>query len=87
MRLATKRVANSPSWEAATGAPFSPPGAPRPKEKGFSFTGFCAEGGYPEAFEMKDHPFYIGVIFHPEFVSRPNKAHPLFTAFIGAAMK
>ena len=56
-------------------------------EKGFAFTGFCTEGGYPEAFEMKDHPFYIGVIFHPEFVSRPNKAHPLFTAFISAAMK
>ena len=56
-------------------------------EKGFAFTGFCTEGGYPEVFEMKDHPFYIGVIFHPEFVSRPNKAHPLFTAFISAAMK
>ena len=31
------------------------------------------------------HPFYIGTIYHPEFLSRPNKAHPLFAAFIGAA--
>lgn len=55
-------------------------------DKGFCFTGFCTEGGYPETFEVADHPFYLGVIYHPEFVSRPNKAHPLFTAFIKAAM-
>lgn len=54
--------------------------------KGFVFTGFCAEGNYPETFEVPEHPFYIGVIYHPEFISRPNKAHPLFTAFIRAAM-
>ena len=55
-------------------------------ENGLRFTGFCAEGGYPEAFEAADHPFYVGVIYHPEFTSRPNKAHPLFAAFIAAAM-
>ena len=55
-------------------------------DKGLRFTGFCAEGGYPEAFEAADHPFYVGVIYHPEFTSRPNKAHPLFAAFIAAAM-
>ena len=55
--------------------------------KGIVFSGIAAEGGYPEAFECKDHPFYVGVIYHPEYISRPNKAHPLFKAFIGAAMK
>ena len=35
-----------------------------------------------EAIEAKDHPFYIGVQFHPEFKSRPNRAHSLFKAFI-----
>ena len=55
-------------------------------EKGLHFVGTCKEGGYPEAFELPGHPFYIGVIYHPEFISRPNKAHPLFTAFIRTAM-
>ena len=45
-------------------------------EKGLRFTGFSAEGHFPEVFEMQDHPFYVGVIYHPEFISRPNKAHP-----------
>lgn len=39
-----------------------------------------------EAFEWKDHRWGIGVQYHPEFVSRPAKPHPLFTAFIGAAL-
>ena len=56
------------------------------KEKGFVFTGCSEESGYPESFEVPEHPFYIGVIYHPEFVSRPTKAHPLFSAFISAAM-
>ena len=54
-------------------------------DKGLRFTAAAEEGGYPEAFEAADHPFYVGVIYHPEFISRPNKAHPLFTAFIRAA--
>lgn len=56
-------------------------------EKGLRFTGFSAEGHFPEVFEMQDHPFYVGVIYHPEFISRPNKAHPLFVSFLGAALK
>ena len=56
------------------------------EDKGIHFTGYCVEGDYPEAFEAVDHPFYVGVIYHPEFISRPNKAHPLFAAFISAAM-
>ena len=40
-----------------------------------------------EAFEWENHPWGIGVQYHPEFVSRPTKPHPLFAAFIGAALK
>jgi CTP synthase len=40
-----------------------------------------------EAFEWAEHPWGIGVQYHPEFVSRPTKPHPLFTAFIGAALE
>ena len=39
-----------------------------------------------EAFEWENHPWGIGVQFHPEFVSRPTKPHPLFEAFIGATL-
>jgi CTP synthase len=35
--------------------------------------------------ELKDHPFFVGVQFHPEFQSKPLKAHPLFTRFVKAA--
>ncbi|GHT08884.1 CTP synthase [Endomicrobiia bacterium] len=41
----------------------------------------------PEIVEMKNHPFFIGVQFHPEFGSRPMKAHPLFKGLISAALK
>ena len=36
--------------------------------------------------ELPEHPWFVGVQFHPEFKSRPNKAHPLFRDFIGAAV-
>ncbi|MDR1401023.1 MAG: CTP synthase [Endomicrobium sp.] len=45
------------------------------------------KGVLPEIIEMKDHPFFIGVQFHPEFASRPMKAHPIFKGFIKAALK
>ncbi|HPS81205.1 MAG TPA: CTP synthase, partial [Candidatus Limiplasma sp.] len=54
-------------------------------QKGFRLVGTSAETGYPEAFELEGHPFYAAVIYHPEFQSRPNRPHPLFTAFIRAA--
>ena len=38
-----------------------------------------------EAMELEGHPFYIGVLFQPEFKSRPNRAHPLFAGFVEAA--
>jgi CTP synthase len=41
----------------------------------------------PEIVELKNHPFFIGVQFHPEFASRPMKAHPVFKGFIKAAFK
>jgi CTP synthase len=37
--------------------------------------------------ELKDHPWFLGVQCHPEFQSKPNQAHPLFAAFIAAAIK
>lgn len=40
-----------------------------------------------EIIELKDHPWFLGVQFHPEFRSKPNRAHPLFAAFIAAAIK
>ncbi|MDR2666112.1 MAG: CTP synthase [Endomicrobium sp.] len=45
------------------------------------------KGVLPEIIEIKNHPFFIGVQFHPEFASRPMKAHPLFKGFIRAALK
>jgi len=36
--------------------------------------------------EVKNHPWYVGVQFHPEFQSKPNKAHPLFASFIEASL-
>lgn len=56
-------------------------------EHGLISTASAASDGQTEAFEWSDHPFGIGVQFHPEFVSRPFKPHPLFTAFIRAAME
>jgi CTP synthase len=41
----------------------------------------------PEVVELENHPFFIGVQFHPEFGSRPMKAHPLFKGFISAVLK
>ena len=56
-------------------------------DNGFILTGTSEAEGYPEAFEIKDHPFYAAVLYHPEFISRPGHAHPLFVGFIQAASK
>jgi CTP synthase len=40
-----------------------------------------------EVIELKGHPWFVGTQAHPEFQSKPNKAHPLFAAFIAAALK
>lgn len=53
---------------------------------GAVFSGTSPDNRLVEAMELPEHPFYIGVQYHPEFKSRPNKAHPLFRAFLAAAV-
>lgn len=52
---------------------------------GLTLSGLSPDGRLVETVELTDRPFYIGVQYHPEFKSRPNKPHPLFKGFIGAA--
>ena len=55
------------------------------ENKGMIFSGLSPDNRLPETIELKDHPWIIGVQFHPEFKSRPLKPHPLFSSFIKAA--
>ena len=55
------------------------------EENGLTVTGLSPDGLLPEIVEIKEHPWFVGVQFHPEFKSRPNRPHPLFTGFVGAA--
>jgi CTP synthase len=52
---------------------------------GVIFSGLSPDGKLPEIVEIKNHPWFVGVQFHPEFKSRPFEAHPLFSSFIKAA--
>ena len=52
---------------------------------GLTLAGLSPDGRLVEIVERKDHPWFVGVQFHPELKSRPNKAHPLFREFIAAA--
>jgi len=54
---------------------------------GLIFSGMSPDGALPEIVERPDHPWFIGVQFHPELKSRPFEPHPLFAGFIGAALK
>ncbi|MBR5329110.1 MAG: CTP synthase [Firmicutes bacterium] len=54
--------------------------------KGLILSGTSPDGSLVETVELADHPFYVGVQYHPEFKSRPNKPHPLFKGFIGEAL-
>ena len=54
---------------------------------GLVLSGISPDGKLVETVEIPDHPFFIGVQYHPEFKSRPNKAHPIFKGFIEAALK
>ncbi len=54
---------------------------------GLVISGTSPDEGLVETIEVQGHPFYVGVQFHPEFKSRPNKPHPLFVGFIGEAFK
>ncbi len=55
-------------------------------EKGLAITGTSPDGRLAEIVELPDHPWFVGCQFHPEFKSRPNRPHPLFRDFIGAAL-
>ncbi len=57
------------------------------EENGMVFSGLYEEKNLVEMLEIKKHPFFIASQFHPEFKSRPTRAHPLFKAFIAAAQK
>lgn len=57
------------------------------EENGLTLSGTSPDGKLVETVEISEKPFYIGVQYHPEFKSRPNKAHPLFCGFIEAALK
>ena len=55
--------------------------------KGMIFSGLSPDGTLVEAVELRDHPWFIGVQFHPEFTSRPFECHPLFSGFIQAGIQ
>jgi CTP synthase len=59
----------------------------RLEQHGMRFSGMSPDGLLPEMIEYEDHPWFIGVQFHPELKSRPFEPHPLFSSFIGAAVE
>jgi CTP synthase len=59
----------------------------RLEQHGMRFAGMSPDGVLPETVEYDDHPWFIGVQFHPELKSRPFEVHPLFSSFIGAAVE
>jgi CTP synthase len=54
---------------------------------GMIFSGLSPEGELVEIIELRDHPWFVGVQFHPEFKSRPFDCHPLFKGFVRAALQ
>jgi len=57
------------------------------EKHGLIFAGTSPDGLLPETIELKDHPWFVGVQYHPELKSMPFKPHPLFASFIAAAVK
>ena len=55
--------------------------------KGLKITGMSPDKRLVEIVEIEDHPWFVGAQFHPEFLSRPNRPHPLFVDFVGATLK
>jgi len=55
------------------------------REAGMCYSGLSPDGRLVEIAELENHPYMIGTQFHPEFLSRPNRPHPLFLGFVGAA--
>ena len=60
---------------------------PQLEAAGLIFSGMSPDGILPEIVEIKDHPWFIGVQFHPELKSRPFEPHPLFASFVAAALE
>jgi CTP synthase len=56
-------------------------------EHGLRLSGQSPDGGLVEIIELPDHPWFLGCQFHPELKSRPTRPHPLFAAFIAAALR
>ena len=56
-------------------------------EAGMRFAGISPDGALAEIVERPDHPWFVGVQFHPELTSRPFQPHPLFASFIEAAVR
>ena len=56
------------------------------EKRGMAFSGIYPKNNLVEIVELKDHPHFIAVQFHPEFKSKPDKVHPLFRDFIKAAI-
>src|SRR5499433_530616 len=59
----------------------------RLEQRGMRFSGMSPDGILPEMIEYEDHPWFVGVQFHPELKSRPFEPHPLFASFVGAAVE
>jgi len=58
----------------------------RMDENGFVISGTSPDGTLAELIELRDHPYFVGCQYHPEFQSKPNKPHPLFKSFIRACL-
>ncbi|RYG85089.1 MAG: CTP synthetase, partial [Alphaproteobacteria bacterium] len=57
------------------------------EQNGLVFSGMSPDGSLPEIVERPDHPWFVGVQFHPELKSKPFEPHPLFASFIEAAVR
>jgi CTP synthase len=57
------------------------------EEKGMRFAGLSPDGKLVEIIELRDHPWFVAVQFHPELTSRPVRAHPLFAGLVRAALE
>ena len=57
------------------------------EEKGFVIAGTSPDGQLGELIELQNHPYFIACQYHPEFQSKPNHPHPLFTGFIKACLQ
>ena len=60
---------------------------PALEQAGLMFSGMSPDGQLVEMIELSNHPFFIACQFHPEFLTKPLKPHPLFEAFVDAAKK